>query len=276
MRQAPDVLRSIVQDKLGEVEAAKWSVPIAELKSRLDAVGPPRGFEVGIRKKLANNQAAVIAECKKASPSKGVIRENYDIERISQSYEKGGAACLSVLTDKKYFQGSLGDLECARRACALPALRKDFIVDDYQLFESRVAGADCILLIVAALEPPQITEFGDCARELGLDVLIEVHSQPELETALDYPHGMIGINNRNLHNFETRLETSLDLCRSVPDNRIVVAESGIHTHAHVQLLKGAGIGAYLVGESLMKSSDPGTRLREIFHHESESGNERQR
>lgn len=267
MPQPPDVLRSIIQDKLSEVESAKSSVPIAELKSRLDTVEPPRGFETRIREKLSKGQLAVIAECKKASPSKGVIRESYDVRQVAKSYEKGGAACLSVLTDRKYFQGSLSDLDTARFACTLPALRKDFIVDDYQLFESRVAGADCILLIVAALEPQQVVDLGHRARELSLDILIEVHSHQELEIALDYPYGMIGINNRNLRNFETKLETSLNLCRSVPENRIVISESGIHTSDDVRLLAEAGISAYLVGESLMKSPDPGTRLSEIFLQE---------
>ena len=274
MPQTPDVLRSIIQDKLSEVESAKLSVPIAELKSRLDAVEAPRGFEARIRERLSRNQPAVIAECKKASPSKGIIRENYDVGQVAKSYENGGAACLSVLTDQKYFQGSLDDLRTAKLACSLPALRKDFIVDDYQLFESRIAGADCILLIVAALDPQQVADLGDRARELGLDILIEVHSHQELETALDYPHGMIGINNRNLRNFETKLETSLKLCRSVPDDRVVVSESGIHTRDDVQLLAESGISTYLVGESLMKSPDPGVRLSEIFHQRQERSNER--
>ena len=274
MPQTPDVLRSIIQDKLSEVESAKLSVPIAELKSRLDAVEAPRGFEARIRERLSRNPPAVIAECKKASPSKGIIRENYDVGQVAKSYENGGAACLSVLTDQKYFQGSLDDLRTAKLACSLPALRKDFIVDDYQLFESRIAGADCILLIVAALDPQQVADLGDCARELGLDILIEVHSHQELETALDYPHGMIGINNRNLRNFETKLETSLKLCRSVPDDRVVVSESGIHTRDDVQLLAESGISTYLVGESLMKSPDPGVRLSEIFHQRQERSNER--
>ncbi len=265
MFQAPDVLRSIIQDKLSEIESAKSSVPLSELVSRLDDIDPPRGFEARIREWLQGNKAAVIAECKKASPSKGVIRANYDVQFAARSYERGGAACLSVLTDQKYFQGALDDLTDARLASSLPALRKDFIVDDYQLYESRVAGADCILLIVAALDQQQIIDLGDSARELGLDVLIEVHSYEELEVALSYPNGMIGINNRNLRNFETTLETSLILCRNVPDNRVVISESGIHTREDVRLLSEAGINAYLVGESLMKACDPGTRLNEVFH-----------
>ncbi len=265
MSQAPDVLRSIIRDKLSEIESARLSVPLSELASRLDEVEPPRGFESRIRQWLQKKTAAVIAECKKASPSKGIIRENYDVQFAAKSYEQGGAACLSVLTDQKYFQGALGDLTNARLASSLPALRKDFVVDEYQLYESRVAGADCILLIVAALDQQQIIDLGDGARELGLDVLIEVHSNEELEVALSYPHGMIGINNRNLRNFETTLETSLNLCRSVPDNRVVISESGIHTREDVRLLSEAGINAYLVGESLMKAPDPGARLNKIFH-----------
>lgn len=265
MSQTPDVLRSIIQDKLSEIESAKLSVPLSELASRLNDVDPPRGFEGRIREQLQRKKAAVIAECKKASPSKGVIRANYDVQFVARSYEHGGAACISVLTDQKYFQGALGDLTDARIASSLPVLRKDFIVDEYQLFESRVAGADCILLIVAALDQQQIVDLGDSARELDLDVLIEVHSYEELEIALSYPHGMIGINNRNLRNFETTLETSLNLCRSIPDNRVVISESGIHTRKDVRLLSEAGIHAYLVGESLMKAPDPGARLNKIFH-----------
>ncbi len=274
MSQAPDVLRSIIQDKLTEIESAKSSVPLPELAGRLDGLEPPRGFEASIRDWLQRNKAAVIAECKKASPSKGIIRENYDVQFAAKSYEQGGAACLSVLTDQKYFQGALGDLTDARLASTLPALRKDFIFDDYQLYESRVAGADCILLIVAALDQQQIIDLGDSARELGMDVLIEVHSHEELEVALSCPHGMIGINNRNLRNFETTLETSLSLCRSVPANRVVISESGIRTREDVRLLSEAGIHAYLVGESLMKSADPGARLNKIFHQCQESGDER--
>ena len=273
MSQPPDVLRAIIRDKLSEIESAKLSVPLSELASRLDDVEPPRGFEASLRKWLHKKKAAVIAECKKASPSKGVIRENYDVQIVARSYEQGGAACISVLTDQKYFQGALGDLTEARSVCSLPALRKDFIVDDYQLYESRVAGADCILLIVAVLDQQQIVDLGDSARKLGLDVLIEVHSYEELEIALEYPHGMIGINNRDLRNFETNLETSLSLCRSVPENRVVISESGIHTREDVRLLSEAGINAYLVGESLMKVSDPGARLNEIFHQYQESSNE---
>ena len=265
MSQQPDVLRAIIQDKLKEVETAKSTVPVSELQSRIQSVEPPRGFESRIREKHATGQFAVIAECKKASPSKGVIREDYDVGHIARSYEKGGAACVSVLTDQKYFQGSLSDLTTARRECGLPALRKDFIVDEYQLFEARVAGADCILLIVASLELQQIVDLGNQARELGMDLLVEVHSQEELEIALQYPHGMIGVNNRNLHNFETKLETSLALCESIPEDRIVVSESGIHTRDDVQLLSEAGIHTFLVGESLMRAPDPGSRLSEVFH-----------
>ena len=264
MSQPPDVLRAIIQDKLDEVASAKQSVPISELKSRLADTELPRGFEAKIHARLHDGHSAVIAECKKASPSKGVIRQDYNVRTIAASYEKGGAACLSVLTDRKYFQGSLQDLTAARKVCALPALRKDFIIDPYQLYESRAAGADCILLIVAALEPNQIRELGGIATELGMDVLIEVHSSQELEIALEFPHGMIGINNRNLHNFETTLETSLKLYRFIPDGRIVVSESGIHTRDDVRVLSEAGLKAYLVGESLMKAPDPGERLREVF------------
>ena len=203
--------------------------PIAELRDRVADTVATRGFERHIRERLAVSQSAVVAECKKASPSKGVIREDYDVQKLAESYEKGGAVCLSVLTDEKFFRGALRDLETAASSCLLPLLRKDFIVDAYQIYQSRASQADCILLIVSTLDLAELIELGALAKELGMDVLVEVHSHAELEKALELTHGMIGINNRNLRTFETKLETSIQLCQHVPDDRIIVSESGIHT-----------------------------------------------
>ena len=267
MSSQPDILRTIIQNKRLEIDTAKSAVAIAELRDRVADTATARGFERHIRERLAVNQAAVVAECKKASPSKGVIRENYDVQKLAKSYEKGGATCLSVLTDEKFFRGSLRDLETAASSCSLPLLRKDFIVDAYQIYQSRASRADCILLIVSALDLAELIELGALAKELGMDVLVEVHSYAELEKALELTHGMIGINNRNLRTFETRLETSIQLCQHVPDNRIIVSESGIHTAYDVYRLRNAGIETYLVGESLMKAPDPGTQLAELFHRD---------
>ena len=267
MSSQPDILRAIIQNKRLEIDAAKSAVPIVELRDRVADTVAARGFERHIRERLAVSQTAVVAECKKASPSKGVIREDYDVQKLAESYEKGGAACLSVLTDEKFFRGSLRDLETAASSCSLPLLRKDFIVDAYQIYQSRASQADCILLIVSALDLTELIELGALAKELGMDVLVEVHSHAELEKALELTYGMIGINNRNLRTFETSLETSIQLCQHVPDNRIIVSESGIHTADDVNRLRKAGIETYLVGESLMKAVDPGTQLAELFHRD---------
>ncbi len=267
MSSQPDILRAIIQNKRLEIDTAKSAVAIAELRDRVADTATARGFERHIRERLAVSQAAVVAECKKASPSKGVIRENYDVQKLAKSYEKGGATCLSVLTDEKFFRGSLRDLETAASSCSLPLLRKDFIVDAYQIYQSRASRADCILLIVSALDLAELIDLGALAKELGMDVLVEVHSHAELEKALELTHGMIGINNRNLRTFETRLETSIQLCQHVPDDRIIVSESGIHTADDVNRLRNAGIETYLIGESLMKAPDPGTQLAELFHRD---------
>ncbi len=264
----PDVLASIIERKRLEVAAAKASVSSAEIEARIVAGNPPRGFESQIRKHIAAGRSAVIAECKKASPSKGIIREDYDVAEIAKSYQAAGASCLSVLTDRDFFQGSPEHLAIARQACHLPVLRKDFVIDSYQLAQSRAIGADCILLIVAVLSLTEILELTDEAYQLGLDVLVEVHSFKELETALRVERGMLGINNRNLKTFETSLETSIELCREVPADRIVVSESGIHQREHIARLKSAGINAFLIGESFMKARDPGEALARIFAAES--------
>ena len=264
MTSQPDVLKRIVQTKRTEVESKKSTVSIAELKAQIAGLPASRGFEKRIRHNLLRNKPAVITECKKASPSKGVIRENYNVGEIASSYENGGAVCLSVLTDESYFLGSLDHLALARDSCSLPVLRKDFMIDTYQIYESRACGADCILLIVAALQLELMVELGSLAVDLGMDVLVEVHSYDELEQALTFPFGLVGINNRDLRTFKTDLETSVRLSKFVPENRIVVAESGIHTIEHVSRLQDAGIHSYLVGESLMRAQDPGVKLEEIF------------
>lgn len=223
-----------------------------------------RGFERALRAKLAGGEAGVIAEIKKASPSQGVIRADFAPEAIAASYAAGGAACLSVLTDHDYFQGSEDNLVVARQACDLPVLRKDFIVDEWQIQESYGIGADCILLIVAALSPEQVADYQAQAVELGMDVLIEVHDAAELEIALATGNSLIGINNRDLHRFETRLETTLELAGQMPSASLVVTESGIHQRADVERLRAEGIECFLVGEALMRAADPGTALRQLF------------
>ena len=218
------------------------------------------------RKTLAEDSgdAAVIAEIKKASPSKGVIRPDFDPEQIARSYAAGGATCLSVLTDEAFFQGADHYLKAARRACALPVLRKDFIIDAYQVWEARAIGADCVLLIVAALDDAQLSDLSGLALDLGMDVLVEVHDAGELTRALALPLPLIGINNRDLRSFETRLETTIELLASIPEERIVVTESGIHQPADVHYLRRHGVHAFLVGEAFMRAEDPGARLAQLF------------
>ena len=223
-----------------------------------------RGFIRAIEQKLANKQAAVIAEAKKASPSKGIIRDPFDPAAIAQSYEQGGACCLSVLTDQDFFQGHEDYLISARAACSLPVIRKDFIVDPYQVVEARAIGADCILLIVSALEQPQLKKLADLAKEWRLDVLIEVHNHEELMRALDLDLKLIGINNRNLHNFETSLETTYQLLKDIPQDRIVVTESGIHQQEDVKAMQAHGVNSFLVGEAFMRAKDPGEKLKSLF------------
>jgi indole-3-glycerol phosphate synthase len=223
-----------------------------------------RGFVDAIRRKLAAGEAAVIAEVKKASPSRGVIREDFRPADIARSYERGGAVCLSVLTDIDFFQGSDAYLQQARDACALPVLRKDFIIDPYQVYEARVIGADCILLIAACLSDQQMGELSSIAVELGMDVLVEVHDAEELARTLPLGLPLVGINNRNLRTFETRLETTLELLEEIPEERIVVTESGIHTPQDVALMRGHGVSTFLVGEAFMRADEPGEKLAELF------------
>ena len=258
------ILDTILARKREEVAARRERTSLFELKARAVSAPPLRGFADAVAAKIAAGQAAVIAEVKKASPSKGVIRADFDPAAIARSYAAGGAACLSVLTDVDFFQGADEYLVAARDACALPVLRKDFIVDAYQLYEARVLGADCVLLIAAALDDAQLSEYAFIADELGMDVLVEVHDLDELERALPIPARLLGINNRNLRTFEVSLQTTLDLKAMVPADRVLVTESGILAPADVTLMRGHGIGAFLVGEAFMRQPDPGAALSALF------------
>jgi indole-3-glycerol phosphate synthase len=262
---AGDILDRIVAVKREEVAAAKAGVPAAALRAQAEARTDVRAFEPALRAKLAAGDAGVIAEVKKASPSKGVLREHFVPAEIAASYQRGGAACLSVLTDQRFFQGSAAYLQQARAACALPVLRKDFIVDAYQVDEARVMGADCILLIVACLADAQLAELEMQARSLGMDVLVEVHDAAELERALRCTRTpLVGVNNRNLRSFEVSLATTLDLLPRVPADRLLVTESGIGTRADIARLRAAGVHAFLVGEAFMRADDPGAALAALF------------
>jgi indole-3-glycerol phosphate synthase len=259
-----DVLERILAVKREEIAAAQRVKPLAALRREAEAARAPRDFLGALRAKLAAGQAAVVAEIKKASPSKGVLRADFRPGEIAASYARHGAACLSVLTDQQFFQGAPEYLAQARAASGLPALRKDFIVDSYQVFEARAMGADCILLIVAGLDRGALLDLEAQALALGLAVLVEVHDAPELELALGLRTPLVGINNRNLRTFETRLETTLDLLDRVPADRLVVTESGIATPADVARMRGNGVQAFLVGEAFMRASDPGAELARLF------------
>jgi indole-3-glycerol phosphate synthase len=258
-----DILERIIAVKREEVRAAQQSAPLEELRLEASARGL-RDFVGALRAKHAAGQAAVIAEVKKASPSKGVLREHFVPAEIARSYERGGAACLSVLTDVRFFQGSAAYLEEARAACNLPVLRKDFIVDPYQIVEARAMGADAILLIAAALETPQMRDLEAFAHSLGLAVLVEVHDEEELGEALTLKTPLIGINNRNLRTFETSIETTLGMLEKVPAERIVVTESGILSRADVKRMREQSVNTFLVGEAFMRADDPGAELARMF------------
>jgi indole-3-glycerol phosphate synthase len=260
----PDILTRILARKREELEAARVAVPLAEMQARARAAPPPRDFAGAIRAKIAAGRPAVIAEIKKASPSKGVLRADFDPAAIARSYEAGGAACLSVLTDRDFFQGAHEHLALARSACALPVLRKDFITEPYQVFESRALGADCILLIAAALARQDMQGLEGTACALGMAVLVEVHDAAELAAALALQTPLLGINNRNLRSFETRLETTLDLLARVPPGKTVVTESGILAPADVERMRSHGVAAFLVGEACMRAPDPGVALMQLF------------
>ncbi len=259
-----DILNKILATKAEEVAAAKRTEPLEALREAAEWMPPARDFVEAIRAKIAAHQAAVIAEIKKASPSRGVIRADFRPAEIAASYAAGGAACLSVLTDKDYFQGAPEYLKAARDACDLPVLRKDFMIDPYQVYEARAMGADCILLIVAALSLAQMRELEDIALNLGMAVLVESHDGDELELALQLRTPLIGINNRNLRTFETRLETTIDLMDMIPSSRIVVTESGILSPASVALMRAHDVEAFLVGEAFMRADDPGAELARLF------------
>lgn len=264
MNGTPDILKRILARKLQEIDERNRNTSIQELEQRVGNADDPRGFIGSLEKKINSGRAAVIAEIKKASPSRGILRKDFKPAEIAGSYERGGAACLSVLTDIDFFEGADAYLQQARAACSLPVIRKDFIIDPYQVFESRVMGADCILLIVAALGDAMLGELSQLAVQLGMDVLVEVHDSRELERALAVPGRLIGINNRDLRSFETRLDVTLGMLDAVPDDRIVVTESGIHTPADVALMRSRGVNAFLVGEAFMKAADPGEKLAELF------------
>lgn len=264
-----DILEKIVATKKNEVERNLKQLSLENQREKAhannqDAILKPRGFIRAIEQKIAAGKAGVITEIKKASPSKGILREHFVPAEIAQSYEKHGAACLSVLTDIEYFQGCNAYLQDARAACRIPVLRKDFTIDPYQIYEARAIGADAILLIVACLELNQMKELEACAHELGLDVLVEVHNAAELDQALELKTPLLGINNRNLKTFDVTLQTTLSLLSSVPSNKTLVTESGILGRADVQLMREHDVNAFLVGEAFMRSADPGLALSELF------------
>jgi indole-3-glycerol phosphate synthase len=260
----PDILAKILRRKSAEVAERSGRIGLDELRDRLTDSSPTRGFENALRSTLAADNPAVIAEIKRASPSKGLLREPFDPPAIAATYQAHGASCLSVLTDVDFFKGDDQYLKTARLACELPVLRKDFVIDAWQIYESRLIGADCVLLIVAALDDSRLQDFTSLALELGMDVLVEAHDAEELQRALLTASPLIGINNRSLHTFETRLETTLELQCQVPSDRLLVTESGIHTSQDVKRMQAAGVNVFLVGEALMRATDPGVRLAELL------------
>lgn len=260
-----DILDKILKHKTGEIAERKRACSLSALEQKAKQFdSPTRGFVRALRHQVAKGRAAVIAEVKKASPSKGVIREHFDPAEIAASYAHGGAACLSVLTDQHFFQGHDDYLGQARVRSGLPVIRKDFIIDPYQVFESRLIEADAILLIVAALQDSELMALCSLAAALELDVLVEVHDREELDRALKLPVTLIGINNRDLRTFDTSLETTLDLLDAIPQERLVVTESGIHTPADVALMREHDVHTFLVGEAFMRAEDPGAKLSELF------------
>lgn len=268
MTDTPTVLRKIIARKHEEVAERSARVTIEQLSARIESqrgsATDPRGFVASLQRALDQGRSAVIAEVKKASPSKGVIRPEFHPAEIARSYEQGGAACLSVLTDVDFFQGADAYLQEARSACSLPVIRKDFIVDPYQVYEARAIGADCILLIAAALDDASLKALNALATELGMDVLIEVHNGEELARTLPLGNRLVGINNRNLHNFEVSLEHTFELLERIPEDRMVVTESGIHTPDDVAAMRAHGVNSFLVGEAFMRAPEPGQKLAELF------------
>jgi indole-3-glycerol phosphate synthase len=264
MSNTPTILKKILDRKVAEVAERKPYKSLKDLEQEFDRYAPPRGFTAAIEAKIDNGQAAVIAEIKKASPSKGVLRDPFEPAAIAESYAQGGAACLSVLTDRDYFQGHEDYLISVREAVSLPVIRKDFLIDAYQIAEARAIGADCVLLIASALDDHQMADLHAQATEYGMDVLIEVHDADEMHRALNIRNKLIGVNNRNLHTFEVSLQTTLDLQNLVDSDRILVTESGILTGDDVELMRRNNIHSFLVGEAFMRAEQPGEKLAELF------------
>ena len=264
LRDCPDILRRIIRHKAREVSERAERTPLRVLGERAEAQAAPRGFAAALESRIEAGEPAVVAELKKASPSRGVLREDFDPDAIARDYAAGGAAALSVLTDEAFFQGADHHLVETRAASGLPVLRKDFVIDAWQVYEARALGADCILLIVAALGDAQLNELAGLAAHLGMDVLVEVHDAAELERAAHLEPLLLGINNRDLRTFETTLDTTLNLLGRIPAGRTVITESGIHTRADVARMRAAGVHGFLVGEAFMRARHPGARLRELF------------
>ena len=259
-----DILNRILAAKRKEVEESRRVIPDDEIRRRASLADPPRGFYSALKKAIDAGRPAIIAEIKRSSPSRGLIRADFDPARIAASYEANGASCLSVLTDRRFFGGSADDLRAARGACRLPVIRKDFIVDPYQVYEARAWGADCILLIMDAAPDSELVTLARLGRDLGLDVLVECHDAGQLARALFIDTPLIGVNNRDLRTFETHLQTTLDLLPQVTPDRLLVTESGISTPADVQTLRDSGVSAYLVGSAFMSAPDPGKELKRLF------------
>ena len=264
MSNTPDVLKKILARKQQEIDERSAHTSIDDLKQLISRASPVRGFIKAIEKKLAKGETAVIAEVKKASPSKGLLREHFVPAEIAESYQAGGAACLSVLTDKDFFQGDEAYLKQARAACELPVIRKDFIIDDYQVYEARAIGADCILLIVAALNDEDLHQLYQLANALGMDVLVEVHDAQELERALRLDLALVGINNRNLHTFETSLQNTVSLLDKIPTEVVVVSESGLHKKEDINMLRDHQVNTFLIGEAFMRCENPGQALQDLI------------
>lgn len=260
----PDILKKIIHRKLEEIAERAAKISLEQIKAQTTDADPVRGFANALANKQKQGKAGVIAEIKKASPSKGLLREDFRPADIAKTYEAHGAACLSVLTDEDFFQGSDAYLKQARAACQLPVIRKEFIIDPYQVYEARAMSADCILLIVSCLDDQQLNTLNDLAHELGMDVLIEVHDGEELDRALKVNNQLVGINNRNLRTFEVSTQTTLDLLDRIPDNKIIITESAIHTREDVQLMLDHKVNSFLVGEAFMRADDPGVKLAELF------------
>ena len=264
MTNTPEILTKIIEHKKTELVERKLHMPLEKMQDMAKDAPSPRGFERALRGAQAAKRPGVIAEIKRASPSKGILRENFNPMEIAAAYQMNGASCVSVLTDTEFFKGSCAILELARKTCFLPILRKDFIIDTYQVYETRAVDADCLLLIVAALEDEQMSELYALGRELRLDILVEVHNEEEMDRALKLEPTMIGINNRDLHTFDLSLDTTFNLLTKVPDNCHVVTESGIHTKSDVALMMENGVNSFLVGEAFMVAENPGAKLKELF------------